>query len=166
MIRLFDTIYSWKPSPGCKLVVHRCNTYLVCILVINLINGHPFPQLAENTFFYFSFAKWLLKVYKFIWPRFSFNLSRNSCVDWHGCADKSCWAPTRYLFRRGNDISFHKLLYYLFLSKMMKDGDAPKFLELVIGSAVVERVQFLNKWGCHSLLTCFVLVSSTSGIWL
>lgn len=119
------------------------------MLIIFFFLHHPLSQIAEKTStFCFPFAKklltsmnWFDHIFYLIWSETRW-LAR---LCW-----QTGWTLNRYLFGMVYNTSFHRLLYYLFLSKSLNVGlRCQKLLEHVL------IWLFLFNWGCHFLCDLF-----------
>lgn len=119
------------------------------MLIIFFFLHHPLSQIAEKTStFCFPFAKklltsmnWFDHIFYLIWTE----TRRLARLCW-----QTSWTLNRYLFGMVYNTSFHRLLYYLFLSKSLNVGlRCQKLLEHVL------IWLFLFNWGCHFLCDLF-----------
>lgn len=137
LVRVFNTIYCWKPVPGCKPVMHRCNTYFVLRLVINLINGYfPYstlPKLAVklNVFFFCQETPYPYKYFFYIiWSKIFASIGM--AVLRYPVEHFSAWFMT--------SISTNCCVICSWVRALKWGWNAPKFLEHTpFGSIVVDK---------------------------
>lgn len=118
------------------------------MLIIFFFLHHPLSQIAEKTStFCFPFARklltsmnWFDHIFYLIWSE----TRRLARLCW-----QTGWTLNRYLFGMVYNTSFHRLLYYLFLSKNVKN-----YLNMYL-SSYWKRLLFLFNWGCHFLCDLF-----------